>query len=228
MLVSPAEPPPLNAMGTVSSLPEKWGSDFAWAHNGKLVGVQRKEFHDLLGSTGSNDRLARESQQIAFCHIAILIIEGKPHWTTDGHLSDRYYHRWTKSAYRRLLMSIMARGIWVFHTESVEDTMQLLADLEQWTAKDNHLALSRRPGPQAAWGSPGSRDWKLWALGGFPGIGPELAERILDHFGGGLPLKWTGSQEDFAQIKGLGPKRIATLFSLLGQQDSSTEKDASP
>jgi ERCC4-type nuclease len=55
-------------------------------------------------------------------------------------------------------------------------------------------------------------------LQGFDGIGPELAERIVDHFGR-VPLSWTVGEGELAKVKGLGKKKVAKMVKVLGYRD---------
>jgi len=64
MLVAPTEPMTLKALGTVSLVPEDYGSDFLWASPVfGLVGVQRKEASDFVASV-MDGRLDKELAQM--------------------------------------------------------------------------------------------------------------------------------------------------------------------
>lgn len=211
MIVAPTEPPSLRALATqVALLPEEYGVDVLFTAKGKMIGVQRKEFGDLLASL-KDGRLAKECSQMQPLHIASIIIEGEPRWTNDGQLIDRYA-RFTRAQYRGLLHSLRSKGIWVIETSGLDETILEILDLNVWCQKDEHMSLARRPAAQGEWGKPTSRDFLLWVLQGFPGIGPGLAARILDRFGGKLPLRWTCTQQDLKGIEGLGPKKLVGLW----------------
>jgi ERCC4-type nuclease len=77
--------------------PERLGADVLWRspHWG-LVGVQRKEAADFVSSV-HDGRLAKESQQMSRLGLAVLMLEGRFRWTTDGELATGYGSRWSKA-----------------------------------------------------------------------------------------------------------------------------------
>ena len=68
--------------------------------------------------------------------------------------------------------------------------------------------------PTAAWGTPDSRDFQVHLLTGFPGVGPELAERIIDHFGG-VPWTWKITVEELQQVAGIGKRKAEQIMGLV-------------
>lgn len=216
MLISPTDRQ-LHHLGRVSSLPEKWGCDVVIRTSRYWAGVQRKELADLIASV-QDGRLAEEVQRMAACgrlHVRALLVEGKVNWTTDGILLGKGFGaRWTVSQHRGLLWSVRDQGIWVDFTNDLFDTAVWLKMFESWCGKDRHYALMRRPGPVSAWGRPDSREYGIHILQGLPGVGPELAERMFDTFGG-VPWAWTVGQDELVKIPGVGKKKAATMLSML-------------
>lgn len=220
MLVSPAEPLPIRALGRLHSLPEKRGVDVLFAAGGRWVGIQRKEIRDLVASV-RDGRLHREVQQMRLnltgggLGIAVLAVEGRFTWTVDGEWVEQGY-RWTRRQHRGLLWSIRAKGIWVETTTNVDDTADLCRDLQAWASKDRHQSLDHRPGPVGMWGKATTREYASHVLQGFDGVGPELAGRILDHFGR-LPIGWLVTAADLEEIQGIGKVRAKRLIGALEQ-----------
>lgn len=220
MLIAPTEPLPIRALGRVHSLPEKRGVDVLFAAGGRMVGIQRKEIHDLVASV-HDGRLHREAQMIGGCladgrlGIAVLVVEGRPTWTIDGEWVEQGW-RWTRRQHRGLLWSVRAKGIWVETTSDAHDTADLCRDLEKWAAKDRHQSLDRRPGPTGLWGKATTREYALHVLQGFEGVGPELATRIVDHFGR-LPIGWLVTAAELEEISGIGKVKAKKLIGALEQ-----------
>lgn len=220
MLIAPTEPLPIRALGRIHSLPEKRGVDVLFPAGGRMVGIQRKEIHDLVASV-HDGRLHREAQMIGGCladgrlGVAVLVVEGRPTWTIDGEWVEQGW-RWTRRQHRGLLWSVRAKGIWVETTADVHDTADLCRDLEKWAAKDRHSSLDRRPGPTGLWGKATTRDYALHVLQGFDGVGPELAGRIVDHFGR-LPIGWLVSASELEEISGIGKVKAKKLIGALEQ-----------
>lgn len=214
MLISPAEPERLRKIGTVSSLPEKYGSDFLFSAHGRWVAIQRKEIKDLLASV-ADGRLGTEVAQIQLAHHRILIVEGDIRWSSDGILLGRDFgQQWTRKQFRGLLWSVRAKGIWVEFTDDVADTIATLGWIKAWFSRDKHSTLDRRPGPVSLWGTPNNEDYQRHLVQGLPGVGPELATRIVATLG--VPFRWAVGKEDLMKVDGIGKKRMENIWEALG------------
>jgi ERCC4-type nuclease len=210
MLISPAEPKTLKELGTVSSAPERYGADFLISSPiFGLVGIQRKELSDLVNSL-ADDRVSNELIQQKELDTAIWLIEGVAQWSSDQQAM------WTRTPYtltRHLgfLFSLLFRGCSLLCTATITESGLLLSQLEKWLSKEKHGGISGRPAPRGEWGAADTDEWRVHFLSGLPGVGPERARAILDHFGG-LPLSLTG---DLSAVDGVGKKtseRIEAIF----------------
>jgi ERCC4-type nuclease len=219
LLVAPTEPDRLRRLGTTSPIPEHHGCDVVWTGPTGLVGVQRKELTDLWSSL-RDGRLAREVALMRLLAVRILLVEGRVRWSASGHLSTARSPL-TRTQLRGLLLSAQQRGLWVVHSDDIEDSADALVHLRRWVAKARHTALDVRP---PAGDAPGTRSWAVHLLQSFPTIGPTLAGAIHDHFGG-LPLAWRVGIEQLAAVKGLGPVRARSLWTALAPTDAGTEED---
>lgn len=219
-LISPTEPAELRLIGETSSVPENYGCDIFWPSKLGLVGVQRKEVRDLVNSV-HDGRLNKELAMMNQLDIRILLIEGNFRWTTEG--KSLTVQSWSMSQQIGLQLSVQLANCWLLTSGSLQETITLLSHLQKWTNKDDHGSLSHRPNPTSAWGKVTNRDWGVYLLQSFPGIGYKLAGQIYDHFGG-IPLAWTVDEFEMLEVPGLGPGRIA---SLLGVLDDVTEQETS-
>lgn len=219
-LVSPAEPPSIKILGKTNDLVETYGADILWGNQtiGGWVGVQRKYFTDLLASV-EDGRLQREVAQLTRCKMAFMAVEGRPHWTVDGKLNDKYLGRWDRDSYRSLLRSVQMKGVYVEFTDDEEDTIGYVRSLAKWIAKGEHHALDRRPKPGPdKWGHRSNRATQLHILQGIDDLGVVHAGEILDHCGE-LPLRWTISEREMLSIRGIGKgtvKKMTTAIALDG------------
>jgi ERCC4-type nuclease len=211
MLVSPAEPKELRAIGTVSARCEERGVDFLMpAYNLGPAGVQRKEISDLLGSV-YDGRLAREVAQMASLGIKVLLCEGDLRWTDDGYLLSSH-RTWSRAQHDGLLWSMQLHGVWVAYSRDIEDTIAWLYRFQKWLAKKGHNQLLTRTTPKPGmWGTKGSKEWGIHLLMGIEGLGYERAEGIWEAFGG-VPLAWTVSVEDLCTVKNIGPKTAQKIY----------------
>ena len=199
----------------VSYLPERYGADVLAVVEGRgKLAVQRKAFPDDLLASLDDGRLARELPLLAQAEYPVLIVEGKPMWTTDGHLMQSWNSRWTRTQVRNLLRSVWrVHGVAVEHTDDINDTAAAVLELEAWFRKDVHRSLLSRPKSTAkdSWGLSNKRDFARYFLQGFNGIGASKAEAIFDHFGK-IPLSWSVSLEEMMAVQGISGKLARSLF----------------
>lgn len=172
-----------------------------------MVGVQRKEIHDLIASRGDG-RLARELAQMKQLDVAILLVEGRLKWTSDGQLSTSY-SKWTRDQHLGLLFSIQSGGVWVNSSESLMESREYLSRLELWMLKEKHAGLTTRPKPTTLWGTRTDRDWAIHAIQSVDGVGPEMAGRIFEKFG--LPFECKVTVEELMTVDGVGKKRAEKI-----------------
>lgn len=210
MLVSPAEPERLRAIGTVSSRPEKYGADFMFFAHKQWVGIQRKEISDLIASL-ADGRLSREVAQMQSLDQRVLLVEGQVRFTNDGEMMDRPFgQKLTEKQWKGLLWSVRAKDIWVDYTADTDGTISWLSWFESWFKRDRHSSLDRRPGPLSLWGTPTNEDYQRHLVMGLPGVGPEIAGRIVEKYG--VPFGWRITYEDLLTIDGIGPKKAKSIW----------------
>lgn len=194
--------------------PETYGADILIHSPHGLVGIQRKEFGDLLASI-TDGRLFQQLSQLKQLPYRLLVIEGRPQWTNDGKLLAR--SEFTKAGYQGLMWSIQSTGCWTSHTETLPETIELCLRFEKWIRNHSQTvsSLSSRSKPRGEWGVISNRDWGIWFLQGL-GVGPRLAERIYDEYG--VPIRWTVGVEDLMKIKGIGRGRAEKIYRILDKE----------
>ncbi len=210
ILVSGQEPEQLRAIGTSSGVPEDYGADFLIPGKGFFLGVQRKVFPSDFLSSLHDGRLHTSLVKLTQCEKRVLILEGKPSWTTSGFLVDDYV-QFSRKQLRGLLMSAHEElGIHTVWTDGMLDTIDALRDMVRWAAKPRHDSLFTRPNGKDPYKRKYTeRDKGVFLLQGFQGIGPELAGRIYDHFGR-VPLRWD-DEGALIKVRGVGKGRIGKL-----------------
>lgn len=220
-LLSPTEHElkPIFANKAITSyLPERCGADVLVIVEGRgRLAIQRKVFPDDLIASTNDGRLARELPLLSQAEYPVLIVEGKPMWTSDGHLMQSWNSRWTRAQVRNLLRSVWrVHGVAVEYTDDVEDTAAAVLELEAWFRKDVHRSLLTRPKTPTkdSWGLSNKRDFARFLLQGLPGVGSVLAEQIFDHFGR-VPLRWDCTREELLAVYGIGEKRAKVLWEIL-------------
>ena len=226
ILISPSEPTPIADLGSTSSLPEQYGCDILFPGAGFIVGVQRKQFPNDFAASLSDGRFAKFAAQMGNVDFGIVLIEGSPMWTSGGVLIHDHI-KMTKRQVWGIRWSLQLKGLGSMWTSSLAETCEYIDALKVWVQKPSHRSLDKRPGPRNEWGSARNRDWQRHLLQGFPGIGPELADRIIDARGG-VPLSWTVTPSELAAIEGLGPKRIGLLMKALEREEANVNTDGGP
>jgi DNA excision repair protein ERCC-4 len=212
--ISPTEPAPIKALGRVSGIPERYGCDILIVNGRQQTGVQRKQFPgDLLASL-RDGRLNEQLGKMTVLDRAVLILEGHGQWTMDGELIDQ--QRFTKGQLFGIIYSLAFEfGVEVLWVGSMRETAEAVVELNRWCQKDKHMSLARRPGPQGdGWGKRSAQAWGMHLLQGFPGIGPELAGRIIEHFGG-IPLRWSVDEKGLQAVPGVGKGKAGKLWGML-------------
>ena len=217
VFVAPTEPVALKKVGRSSSMPERYGVDVLWGAKGAKVGVQRKEWKDLVASV-EDGRWQREIAMMTDGRLvdAWVVVEGWPKVGGDGRLVEKQYGRgWSEGQLRAVLWGAMARGVKVDRTRDIAGTVTWVRGMVEWSRKAKHQSGIARPGPVGMWGSRDSRDWGIHLLQGLDGVGPELAGRIWDRFGG-VPWRWDVGVEDLMQVEGVGKKKAEKMIRALG------------
>lgn len=205
ILVSPAEPAYLRTLGPSHPLPESYGVDFlASLPSGKLAGIQRKEFPcDLLASL-TDGRLALDLMKMQDLDVRILLLEGRGHWTTEGHLLTDFKTDFTRKRLQSLILSCQfEHGTAVIQTEDQDHTAKSIPQVFAWLKSTPHNSLRTRPKAPNPFLSGGSSLWQEWLMQSFHKCGPGHAARIVEHFGR-APLAWTCSRGELIQVPGVG------------------------
>lgn len=218
ILVSPTEPKLLRDLGETSAIPEEYGADLLLPGRDLLIAVQRKEFpSDFLGSLYDH-RLARLLIKMGRAGMRVLVLEGKPAWSSPayGGLLVGERREFTRAQLRSIVWSLWSEfGVATVWSDSVADTVELVRGLGSWAGKDRHESLlGKGSPPKTMRGRVRERDLGVWILQSIEGIGPKVAGDIFDHFGR-VPLSWDVTAEELGEVPGLGPKRVEKLMSSL-------------
>lgn len=214
MLVSPTEPAELKRLGKVSAVPERSGADFLVAGKAGRLGIQRKKFPEDLLSSLADGRLYEQAHLMQALDQRVLLVEGLGKWTLDGELLD--LRQFTRSQLQALYFSLSFEfGFHVFQVKTIGETAEMLVLLEKWWRKDRHDSLRRRPGPKTdSWGKRGNREYACHLLQSFPGVGAELAARMVDHFGK-APIVWEVGVDDLMKVPGIGRGKAQKMWEAL-------------
>lgn len=215
MLVSPTEPFPIKALGTVSYLPERYGADILIMSKKMRTGVQRKRFPEDFIASLADGRLYQQIEMMRQLDRSMLIIEGFGSWTSDDMLMDARLNFSRQQLFALFFSISFEFGLQIFQVRDINDTIRMVKTLEVWAQKDKHNSLRSRPGAQRdAWGRRGNKEYAAHLLQSFPGIGPELAGRMVEHFGK-APIQWEVSEEELRGVPGVGKLKAKKIWEAL-------------
>lgn len=202
----------------ISALAERKGVDFAWHHNGRWWGVQRKELHDFLASL-DDGRLTKEIAQMnAHVTMPIVALEGRIALTNDGMVMTKGYGRpITWSSLRRRMLTVQSRGIGVFQTDGHAGTAELIVDLYEWSMAEGHTTATTRPKPTADWGKLTNRDFQVHLLTSLPDVGRKTAEAIIDTLGR-CPVRIDATVAELMTVPGIGRVMARKIVNTINEE----------
>ncbi len=226
VLLSPSEvalAKKLKDEAIVSDLPEQKGADILIYTRPGLIGLQRKEVPNDFISSFIDGRMARASSLlIQNCKFPRIIAEGRFKYWPDGKVVTGRGNRkqeptkFTRKHIRGMIFNLeFIKGIFVDWTDDLDDTVAYIRALPEFVNREKHLGLFSRPSAQGDWYVPTAADTQLWLLQSFPGIGPATADKIVDKFGGNVPLRWTCTLDELASVPGLSRKRAEVMYQSL-------------
>lgn len=213
-LISSTEPPAIASLGSPSTKPEEYGSDILWGVGDGWWGIQRKAVFDLISSV-KDGRLSKEVTQMKGLQQGILIVEGNVQWSLEGTMIGNDYGTWTTAQHYGILASCQLKGIWYFESRNQEHTVAIARQLMVWSKKEAHNSLESRPFI-SQWGQSKDEGYLLFLLQGIPGMGVELARRVIAKYGN--PLGWKISKEDLMSIDGIGAKKAEKMWLALEKE----------
>jgi len=164
--------------------------------------VERKTIGDFIASL-LDGRLFPQAARLAHCRYrSVLLIEGpKPPSMPKVH----------PHALEGALVSLAA--MWrlpVLHSPAPEQSFLILRILADQASRRSQPVLrrfDRKPKRLA------SR--RLFLLQGLPGVGPALAQRLLDHFGS-IERVLSAEASALTEVRGVGAKKAARIRELVG------------
>lgn len=233
VLLSPSESELAHILGgnaITSPVPEEKGADVLLYTKHGLFGIQRKAIpHDFISSV-QDGRMARSTTLLSqSCQFRLLLCEGRFRFYPDGKLDMglRVPTRYTYRHVRGMLFDIRyVKNVEVDWTENVHDTADYILTLAEFFSKEKHLGLYTRPSVKGAWGVPTEHDLGLWLLQSFPGVGPSIADSMIEHFGGKIPIKWDCTFDELRAVPKLNVKRAREIWELLGGEAQPQEVSA--
>lgn len=210
--VSPTEPQSLREIADkVSMYPEDFGVDVLVAGPGEMVGIQRKTVADFVASV-EDGRLAEQVVKMDKLDHAMVVIEGPVEFLAGGLVLNGWGRSISKAGWRRMMLTVRAAGVHVEYSRDIADTIEWVVATAGWCMAPGHSTLQvkgRRV--EGKWGERTQEHYRVAMLASLPGVGEELARRIIAEVGWPLELV-----KDLGQVKGIGAKKVQSIKEVLG------------
>lgn len=189
-------------------------ADYQWyAYNGARCLCERKTISDALNSLKEHRLQEQLRNMLALPNtISILLIEGYWTCTKDFFIKwGKHTSGWKLSSFVNHLLTFQHEGVKLVFSPSLNATIYLLEALYYYYQKAEHKALDARPKP--LWASSNTRGKQIYLLSALPGIGPELAGRILEKHS---PMDVLYNPHLLEEIEGIAGGKISEIEKVLG------------
>ncbi len=173
------------------------------------VVVERKTAKDFVNSIIDGRLFDQARALVENFQRPILLIEG-------NNFFERNIH---PNAIRGAIASlVMDFGIPIVHTKDLDETAELLATMAKRELKNGKLARLREEKKPTT-----DKELQLYLVEGLPGVGPELARKLLRKFKT-VEGVFTANEKELKTVEGLGPKRAKEIRRIL-TKEWTEEKD---
>ncbi len=174
----------------------------------KRMCVERKTVSDFESSIIDNRLFEQLERLSAGFEKPLLIIEGSD--------SD---HRLSKNVVLGTILSIyLDHNVQVIRSSGAEETAIMLskfADREQNIDDNKPRVLGRKKAHT-------TYQWQMLILGSLPGVGPNLAHRLIEHFG---TLKGVANADEkqLMKVDKVGKKKAAQIYRIINEEFNPDE-----
>ncbi|MGC9209845.1 MAG: ERCC4 domain-containing protein [Acidilobus sp.] len=181
--------------------------------------VERKSASDFISSL-FDGRLFDQASRLTESHEEVYyIIEG------DLFRELKLWPTRRRQVLGALATLVMVYGVRLLWSPSREETAEILAAMASKSEESGRgpVVINKKPKLRSI------REWQLYILQSFPGIGLKTAERILQKFGS-LEGFFNASVAELATVEGLGETKAARIKELIKapytrRQDNRTTLD---
>lgn len=183
----------------------------------RVIIIERKTPADFINSTNATikEPATKIARQLNGCMAVegvdkvILLIDGLYYPLKGGMIkAGRVKLKRSPDMMFSQLRTIMESGIRVEHNPADWYLPQFLYSLHQYESKDEHNTLSMAP---KSFSIPSKEKAKWTVLMGIKGVGPIMAEALIDHFGSVQAIA-NADTDELMEVKGVGGKMAEELL----------------
>jgi len=167
------------------------------------VAVERKSVSDFLKSL-SDGRLFDQAKRLKEAYPRPFII-------VEGSWDQVKFSEASKGASSALASLVYDFNIGIIYALTKEDTARVLKFLAEREQRESKRI------PTKALGKPPMndiREWQLFLVQCLPGVGPKLAERLLDKFGS-VRAVYNASVIELSKVEGMGLNKAKNIVNIL-------------
>jgi len=162
------------------------------------LAIERKTFRDLLSSV-YDGRLFRQLKELSALRRAVVLLEG----------DEAFLEREKKIFYSTILSIKADYKVPVIRTLSPEESASVVLEVVKRQGKKPR-SFGRKGGAGR-----GILQRRKFVLEGFPGIGPFVAESLLDNFSS-LREIFNADKSELEKIRGFSEKKVDEFLEILG------------
>lgn len=192
----------LRTLGAVIEQEQMDTGDYRYQDGNISWVVERKQVNELVLALRSGDlteQLLRLVNAGDADHIFLIV---------EGDLRQRRVALSDNSLFGYLATLMLAYDIKLWESDGPYDTALFLVSLARNAAKEDHTMRLRSSKPQAP------RLQHLFLLEGLPGVGREMAGRLLDHFGTSGAV-FGATVDQLCAVEGIGLGRAQRIYEAL-------------
>ena len=166
-------------------------------------GIERKTVNDFVSSVFSG----RVFEQVD----RLREVYAKPILILEGEIEKELAKRNNPRAFWGALLKVQSdMGVPVLNTPSIHNTANLLYTLAKRLQKNkqNRILIHHKPRLMT------QKDWQMHVVASLPGIGDELAERLLNYFGSVRKIV-QANESDLVKVNGVGKVKAGKIKDIL-------------
>lgn len=184
-----------------------------FSSKGEKVVIERKTPGDLITSFQTGRFQDQMKRIIEDADYPFLLIEGHLFATRDGFVKFGSQElRWRFTSIQSILMTAQFSGVYLVFSDNNEGTASMVENMFDYFQRDEHMSLMR---PKVFKMFPDDMEATREAIVSMvPGIGPQLAKRLIDRFGTPMEV-FLANPEDLQEVNGIGPTKVEKMIEVM-------------
>jgi len=176
---------------------------------GEKVLVERKTPGDLLTSFQTGRFQGQVRRLVEDCNYPFLLLEGHMFATSDGFTKFKsQIVKWRFVSVQNILITAQLSGLYLVFSDNKKGTVKMVEGMFNYFQKEEHLSLLRPKVINIFYNDTAAA--REMIVSSVPGIGPELAKRLLAKFRTPAEV-FLANKEDLMEVEGIGPAKVEKM-----------------